>query len=40
LRNLKVSSLEGFGCDGMNAAISAAGALVSYLEETQKELYV
>jgi len=36
LRNLKVSSLEGFGCDGMNAAISAAGALVSYLEETQK----
>jgi len=36
LRNLKVSSLEGFGCDGMNAAISAAGALVSYLEETQR----
>lgn len=36
LRNLRVSSLEGFGCDGMNAAISAAGALVSYLEETQK----
>jgi DNA mismatch repair protein MutS len=36
LRNLKVSSLEGFGCDGMNAAISAAGALVSYLEDTQK----
>ncbi len=36
LRHLKVSSLEGFGCDGMNAAISAAGALVSYLEETQK----
>jgi DNA mismatch repair protein MutS len=39
LRNLKVSSLEGFGCDGMNAAISAAGALVSYLEETQKETF-
>ena len=27
LRHLRVSSLEGYGCDGMNAAISAAGAL-------------
>jgi DNA mismatch repair protein MutS len=39
LRHLKVSSLDGFGCDGMNAAISAAGALVSYIEETQKETF-
>ena len=39
LKHLKVSSLEGYGCDGMNAAISAAGALVSYLEDTQKETF-
>ncbi len=39
LRHLKVSSLDGFGCDGMTAAISAAGALVSYLEDTQKETF-
>ena len=39
LRHLKVSSLDGFGCDGMNSAISAAGALVSYIEETQKETF-
>jgi DNA mismatch repair protein MutS len=38
LRYFKVSSLDGYGCDGMNAAISAAGALVSYLEETQRIL--
>ena len=37
LKHLKVSSLEGYGCSGMNAAISAAGALVSYIEDTQKE---
>ncbi len=36
LKHLKVSSLDGFGCEGLNTAISAAGALVSYLEETQK----
>ncbi|HMK50740.1 MAG TPA: DNA mismatch repair protein MutS, partial [Thermodesulfovibrionales bacterium] len=40
LKHLKVSSLEGFGCNEMNAAISAAGALVSYVEETQKETFV
>ena len=40
LRHLKVSSLEGYGCDGMVAAISAAGALVSYLEDTQKETFI
>jgi DNA mismatch repair protein MutS len=39
LRHLKVSSLEGYGCDGMSAAISAAGALVNYLEDTQKETF-
>ncbi|MBI4683676.1 MAG: DNA mismatch repair protein MutS [Nitrospirae bacterium] len=37
LMHFKVSSLEGYGCEGMNAAISAAGALINYLEETQKE---
>ena len=37
LKHLKVSSLEGYGCSVMNAAISAAGALVSYIEDTQKE---
>ena len=40
LRHLKVSSLDGFGCGNMNAAISAAGALVSYVEETQKETFI
>ncbi len=40
LHHLKVSSLEGYGCDGMTAAISAAGALVSYLEETQKDSFI
>jgi DNA mismatch repair protein MutS len=39
LRHLKVSSLEGYGCEGMSAAVSAAGALISYLEDTQKELF-
>ena len=37
LMHFKVSSLDGYGCEGMNAAISAAGALINYLEETQKE---
>jgi DNA mismatch repair protein MutS len=39
LRHLKVSSLEGYGCNDMTAAISAAGALVNYLEDTQKETF-
>src|SRR3990170_2010452 len=39
LKHLKVSSLDGYGCDGMTAAISAAGALVSYLGDTQKETF-
>ena len=28
-------SLEGFGCEGLTAGITAAGALLSYLKETQ-----
>ncbi len=38
LKHFKVTSLEGFGCEGMVVAISAAGALLNYLEETQKYL--
>ncbi len=38
LRHLKVSSLEGYGIEGMSTAISAAGALVSYLEDTKETL--
>ncbi len=36
LKTFKVSSLEGFGVNGMEAAISAGGALISYLEITQR----
>ena len=36
LKYFKVTSLEGYGCEGMVVAISAAGALLNYLEETQK----
>ena len=32
-----VSTLEGYGCEGMPAAVSAAGALIAYLMETQKD---
>lgn len=38
LRYFNVSSLDGYGCSNMNAAISAAGALISYLEDSQKIL--
>lgn len=38
LRYFRVSSLDGYGCSGMTAATSAAGALISYLEDTQKNL--
>ena len=31
-----VASLAGFGCDKLTCAVSAAGALLAYLEETQK----
>ena len=37
LMHFKVSSLDGYGCEGMSAAISAAGALINYLDKTQKE---
>jgi DNA mismatch repair protein MutS len=37
-RQLGVLSLEAFGCDGMPLAIGAAGALLSYLEETNRRL--
>lgn len=36
LENFRVSSLDGFGCEGLRSAISAAGALLSYLIDTQK----
>jgi DNA mismatch repair protein MutS len=37
IKHFKVTSLDGYGCEGMIVAISAAGALINYLEETQKE---
>ena len=37
LSHFDVISLEGFGCEGKSAAISAAGALIQYLRETQKQ---
>jgi DNA mismatch repair protein MutS len=37
IKHFKVTSLEGYGCEGMIVAISAAGALLTYLEETQKD---
>jgi DNA mismatch repair protein MutS len=40
LSHFKVTSLEGYGCEGMVVAISAAGALLNYLEETQKSTTV
>ncbi len=36
LDHFKVASLEGFGCSGMKLGISAAGAALRYIEETQK----
>jgi DNA mismatch repair protein MutS len=38
LKHFRVTSLEGYGCEGLPSAVSAAGALVAYLENTQKEL--
>jgi len=34
--HFRVTSLDGYGCEGMIVAVSAAGALLNYLEETQK----
>jgi len=36
LDHFKTSSLEGFGCGNMTMGISAAGAALRYIEETQK----
>jgi DNA mismatch repair protein MutS len=36
ITHFKVTSLDGYGCEGMIVAISAGGALLNYLEETQK----
>ena len=36
--HFKVSSLEGFGAEGMPLAVGAAGAVVTYLRQTQKRL--
>ena len=36
LDHFKTASLEGFGCSGMKTGISAAGAALRYIEETQK----
>lgn len=35
--HFKVSNLAGFGLDGVTSGISAAGALLAYLKETQKD---
>ncbi len=36
LRHFKVASLAGFGCEQKPLAVSAAGAVLAYLQETQK----
>ena len=36
LEHFRVQSLDGFGCQGMKPGICAAGALLEYLSETQK----
>ncbi|GAB4535720.1 MAG: DNA mismatch repair protein MutS [Thermodesulfovibrionia bacterium] len=36
LTHFRVTSLDGFGCEGMIVAISSAGALLNYIEETQR----
>ncbi|MBI5056359.1 MAG: DNA mismatch repair protein MutS [Nitrospirae bacterium] len=38
IKHFRVSSLDGYGCEGMIVGISAAGALLNYLEETQKDM--
>lgn len=37
LSQFKTFSLEGFGCEDLFAGVGAAGALISYFEETQKQ---
>ena len=36
-RHFEVSSLDAFGCQGKPLAVRAAGAILAYLQETQKE---
>ncbi len=36
LRHFNISSLASFGCDRMSLVVPASGALMAYLEETQK----
>lgn len=36
LSHFEIITLESFGCEGMNLAIAAAGAIVEYLARTQK----
>ncbi len=36
LRHFKVISLDGFGCEHMSVGIQAAGAILQYVQETQK----
>ncbi len=38
LRQFNVASLEGFGCEHLPLAIRAAGAVLAYIQETQKGL--
>jgi DNA mismatch repair protein MutS len=35
-RHFGTRTLDGFGCEGMGPALGAAGALIAYLQETQK----
>jgi DNA mismatch repair protein MutS len=35
-RQFEVANLSGFGCEGLSRAISAAGALLQYVQETQR----
>lgn len=37
LRQFNTVSLEGFGCEGLKSGVSAAGALLEYVRETQKQ---
>ena len=37
LRQFAVASLDGYGCAGLALAVRAAGALIHYVKETQKE---
>ncbi|WP_417915702.1 DNA mismatch repair protein MutS [Candidatus Electronema sp. JM] len=36
LEHFRISSLAGFGCEGLDSGIRAAGGLLAYIQETQK----